>query len=135
MVSQHVFFLCSLSPASFSLIYPNSLCYLSTLCSLLSSLSLSLSLSLSRSPLSFTLSLLSLDQIEKLPVAVTDVSKLVTVLHVISASAVVGGALSFFMEITMARKKAWWDESKRTQRVTKKYDQWVATKVFIYFIG
>ena len=124
-----MFFFFALPPASFSLIYPNSLCYLSTLYSLLSSLSLS------RSPLSFTLSLLSLDQIEKLPVAVTDVSKLVTVLHVISASAVVGGALSFFMEITMARKKAWWDESKRTQRVTKKYDQWVATKVFIYFIG
>ena len=128
-----MFFFFALPPASFSLIYPNSLCYLSTLYSLLSSLALSLSLS--RSPLSFTLSLLSLDQIEKLPVAVTDVSKLVTVLHVISASAVVGGALSFFMEITMARKKAWWDESKRTQRVTKKYDQWVATKVFIYFIG
>ena len=69
------------------------------------------------------------DPNDVLPVWKTDITKLVTVAHVLSSSAVVGGCLSFFMEVVMARKQKWFDESRRTQRVVDKYQRFQAELV------
>jgi len=66
------------------------------------------------------------DPNDVLPVWKTDITKLVTVAHVLSSSAVVGGCLSFFMEVVMARKQKWFDETRRTQRVVDKYQRFQA---------